>query len=336
VLAACGRNPDPSDRPDAPTSSSTTPTPTPSTTTSPPATWDTGRHDLDSGTTTTTTVTVDCTLPLAPAPVPFTTVGNYSTSEDFDFDSNGYLGVVLNSNLVGKSYVGAQTVIAPGLGSLTSGTRVLSTGDWVIADNGDGSLIRVDILTGGRTALSTAMSWPNAIEVGSNDMLYVSDFSTGRVFRINAYDPNDSEVVAEGLDQANGVALSPDEQTLYVIESWTADVLAYDKDPSGVGWHGPRVMLYEAGGDYQGLNVDACGNLYVTNALGGNSPIIRVSADGSQIDTIAMLPTGYPPNLRFGSGVGGWDRSILYVSDRDQGRLFGLEVGIAGKEHVWP
>ena len=36
--------------------------------------------------------------------------------------------------------------------------------------------------------------------------------------------------------------------------------------------------------------------------------------------------------MHWGSGVGGWDPNVLYVSDRDQGRLFAMNIGVPGKE----
>lgn len=290
----------------------------------------------DTGGTTTPPPEVDCAAITLPAvPVPFTTAGEYSSSEDFDFDSNGYVGVVYQGNLVGKNFYGDNLLIAPGVSDWPSGTRVLSTGDWVVADTGRGAVVRIDVATGAQTVLTSSLAWPNGIEVGEGDQLFVTDFSTGRVFRVNAYDPTDTEVIGMGLSQANGIVLSPDELSLYVIESWTAAIVAFDKDPYGGGWTGPRLVLYEAGGDYQGLNADACGNLYVTDAsVAAQSPILRVTPDGTP-EVLVMLPTGYPPNLRFGSGIDGWDRETLYVSDRDQGRLFAIEAGVPGKPPVW-
>jgi sugar lactone lactonase YvrE len=321
------------------TSSPTTPAPAPAPAPAPVPTTSTTGDTASTPTGDTGGATeppLDCTV-LPPVPVAVTTVGTYSTSEDFDIDGDGYVGVVYQGNLVRKDYYGVSGgIVGPNVGAWTSGTRVLSTGDWVIADSGTGSLVRVDAATGAQTSLASSLTWPNGVEVGEDDQLFVTDFSTGRVFRIDAYDPSDYELVGEGLDQANGVVLSPDELTLYVIESWTAAVVAFDKDPVNGTWSGPRLIHYQAGGDFQGLNADACGNLYVTDArVSADSPILRISPDGAVVETLAVLPTGYPPNLRFGSGVGGWGRDVLYVSDRDQGRLFALEAGIVGKTPVW-
>lgn len=283
--------------------------------------------------TTSVPFTWDCTTPLPAAPVPFTNQTGYSEAEDFDFHPDGWAGLVYQTNLVGKDRYGGTTVISPDVSSNAASTRVLSTGDWVISDVSGGRVIRVDHVTGAKETLLGGLSWPNGIEVGSNDDLYMTDFSTGRVFTFNAWNPDPVTQIDIGQPQANGIALSPDEQTLYVVLSWTAAVIAYDRQPGG-GWSAARVVLLIPGADFQGLVSDYCGNLYVTDAYPGqHSYIIRIRADETNDGIIATLPSGYVPNAHFGHDIGGWNRFMLYASDREQGRLFELDVGVPGKQH---
>ena len=88
------------------------------------------------------------------------------------------------------------------------------------------------------------------------------------------------------------------------------------------------------GGGLDGLNVDACGNVYVTEYVKGL--VWRFDPDGGGLAIAADLPSSWIPNMHWGSGVGGWDPTVLYVADRDQGRLFGLEIGVLGKEVTAP
>lgn len=286
------------------------------------------------GTTTTPEFTFDCDTPLIAPPAAYTAISGYSEAEDFDFHPDGWVGIVYQSNLVGKDKYGATLMISPNVSGNAASTRVLSTGDWIIADNSAGQFVRVDHATGAKTSLVSGMSWPNGIEVGANDIIYATDFSTGRVITFDAWNPSPVTEIDTGLAQANGIGLSPDEQTLYVILSWTAKVIAYDRLPGG-GWSGPRDVLYEPGADYQGLVVDYCGNIYVTDAYPGqHSYIIRISDDEQQVDRLVTLPSGYVPNAHFGHDIGGWNRMMLYASDREDGRLFEIDVGVPGKQHV--
>jgi hypothetical protein len=34
--------------------------------------------------------------------------------------------------------------------------------------------------------------------------------------------------------------------------------------------------------------------------------------------------------MKWGRGLGGFDQNVMYVADRNQGRLFAVEVGTAG------
>ena len=283
----------------------------------------------------TTTFPFDCnTVP--PGEQTWQAAGEYGQAEDFDIDMDGYVGVAYNGNLMKRNQAGDVQVISPGVGGLTSGTRVLSTGDWVINDQNSGTVTLIDVVTGAQQVVSSAFTWPNGIEVDDNDHLFISDFSAGRIVRLDPYNPGDNEVLASGLNQANGIALSPDEQTLYSMESWTATIFAMDKQPDG-SWGPVRVIHQDNAGNYQGMNVDYCGNIYWTNVLqgqGNTSNIERIRPDGTGFEVVARLPSWYVPNIRFGHGIGGFDVLKLYASDRDAGRLFEIDIGVPGRGHV--
>lgn len=84
-------------------------------------------------------------------------------------------------------------------------------------------------------------------------------------------------------------------------------------------------------GPLDGLNVDECGYVWVTEWIDGI--IWRIHPDGT-VDKAADLPSSWIPNMHWGSGIGGWEKTVLYVMDRDQGRVFGLEIGLFGKEQT--
>lgn len=133
--------------------------------------------------------------------------------------------------------------------------------------------------------------------------------------------------LGDDLPAPNGVILSPDEKTLYVIPSLQKQMMAYpiqspgklgpgkvfcelaQKDPAGNG-----------GGD--GLTVDVKGNLYITSGLG----LQVFDPSGKKLGTIEFPEQ--PANVTFG----GKDHKTLFVTARTG--LYSCPMEIAG--HVFP
>jgi len=125
----------------------------------------------------------------------------------------------------------------------------------------------------------------------------------------------------------NGVILSPDEKTLYVIPSMQAEMLAYPVEaPGKIGAQRTFCTLKQAagktagGGD--GLTIDNKGNLYITSALG-----IQVFDPAGKPLGIIELPE-QPANCTFG----GKDNKTLYVTARTS--LYAVPMEATG--HVFP
>jgi len=291
------------------------------------------------GTTGSTGVTGDTAPPLdcsvRPAlPLSYTTLTGFGTAEDFDIDVNGNQGSIRGGDLVLEDGYGNATPTAIDVAGAPAGTRVLATGDWIVADSATGSLKLVDIKTGGNVRIGSGFTYPNGLEVDALNRAYVADQSQGVVRMVDVYsDPLLQYPVASGLNQPNGVVLSPDEQTLYVGSFGGGVVYAIDRI-TDTTWDTPRV-IYDVGGygGYDGINVDLCGTVYITEYIVGD--IIRIDPTGKlAAERAANLPSYWIPNMRWGNDVGVFQSDVLYVSDRVQGRLFGLQIGIPGKPHV--
>ncbi len=80
-------------------------------------------------------------------------------------------------------------------------------------------------------------------------------------------------------------------------------------------------------GGIDGMGVDTCGNVYATEYTNGN--VWRISPAG-EVELLTVLPSGWIPNVKWGRDLGGFSSQVMYVADRDQGRLFGLAVGVPG------
>ena len=81
-------------------------------------------------------------------------------------------------------------------------------------------------------------------------------------------------------------------------------------------------------GGLDGMAADACGNVYVTEYVMGF--IWRFSEQGAEPELVAESGSYWIPNLHWGLGVGGWEKDILYVQERDTDELLLLDLGVEG------
>ncbi|MEC8250098.1 MAG: DUF3500 domain-containing protein [Planctomycetota bacterium] len=101
-------------------------------------------------------------------------------------------------------------------------------------------------------------------------------------------------LVIEDLNRPNGIMLSPNEETLYVLPSSGSSGFAYDITAPGVVANRRAFGQVPGGGD--GMTVDAQGNVYLTS--GRLRSVVVVNPAGVEIDRIG-LPGG-PSNVCFG------------------------------------
>lgn len=265
----------------------------------------------------------DCSLPW-PTPLGSQVVSAMPRSEDFDISPEGTLIHVEDGNLVERSYDGQLVaVISPNITAEAAGTRLLPTGDVLVAAVPEGTLYRVDRATGEKVAIWSG-NRPNGLDVDAQNNVYLSDFNEqGSVVRVNAYQPQDQEVLLDDVYNPNGVALAPDGRSLYVALNHLDRILVLERSSTTDPWGPPRSFREQAGIP-QGLAVDACGTVYWE----AGSDVFRQRADGSESGPVVQLDWGYFPNMRFGTDAGGFERASLYrLADGD---LHRVHVGIPG------
>lgn len=186
---------------------------------------------------------------------------------------------------------------------------------------------------------------PNDVIVKSDDSIWFTDppFGlltnyTGRlgarqelpahVYRIDGR-TREISVVADDIDGPNGLAFSPDESLLYVIESRTSPrrFRVFDVDGNGTRLGASRVLMEAGEGTPDGFRVDVDGNLWCGWGMGTPEldGVRILSPQGEPIGHIA-LPERCA-NLCFG-GLG---RSRLFMAaSRSLYSLFVNAQGAAG------
>jgi|TARA_Y100000310_G_scaffold232707_1_gene235563 gluconolactonase len=156
---------------------------------------------------------------------------------------------------------------------------------------------------------------PNDVAQHSNGDFYFTDPPYGLVQGVNdpereldiqgvyrlATDGSLSLLVGD-LSRPNGIAFSPDENTLYVANSDGNQpvIMAYDVESDGSLTNGR--VLFESWGD--GMAVDNEGNVYVT---GPGNGVIIISPDGKHLGSLNT--TQRTANCTFGD-----DGSTLYIT----------------------
>src|SRR6185369_10351335 len=111
------------------------------------------------------------------------------------------------------------------------------------------------------------------------------------------------KVIAKPAGRPNGIALSPNQRVLYVVNSDERNVRAYDLDKNGDASN-ERVLVSGIKGVPGGIRVDDQGNLYVTA-----DGIMIYSPEGKSIHRMEL--SGHPANCGFGEP----DLKTLFVAD---------------------
>ena len=211
------------------------------------------------------------------------------------------------------------------------------------ADQGGGRIERVELQTGRVDRLYEAcngrrLAAPNDLVFDAHGGFFFTDSGKHDEFRRDRgflyYAKADGSEIREltrELITPNGVALSPDEKTLYVSETitgrlWALEIMAPGEvrivpslaEPLGrlvVGL--PGFQLFDS------MAVDGAG--YICVATVGNGGITRCAPDGSTYEHIAF-PDPITTNICFG----GHDMRTAYVTLSQSGRLVSKRWPVPG------
>ena len=143
-------------------------------------------------------------------------------------------------------------------------------------------------------------------------MAYDESPGAGTLYRLEL--DGSCTTVLSGLTISNGIGWSPDGATMFLADSGTSRVDAFDFDASSgdISRRRTIVAIQEPGVAPDGLTVDEDGGIWV--ALWGGGAVRRYRPDGTLL-TVVPLPVDRPTSCVFG----GPDRSTLFVTTARQG-----------------
>jgi gluconolactonase len=207
-----------------------------------------------------------------------------------------------------------------------------------------GSIQRVDLSTGKVETLfdkcgAHPLKGPNDLVFDKQGGLWFTDLGKRRhrdmdVGAFYYMKPGATEVVEGhfGMLPANGIGLSPDEKTVYVAETPTARLWAFDVGapgevkPSDVIYRGERGRPIAGLGGYQmfdSLAVEASGNVCVATLVSGCISVI--APDGKLVE---QIQTGdrVTTNIAFG----GPELKTAYITLSGKGKLIAMDWSRGG------
>ena len=139
-------------------------------------------------------------------------------------------------------------------------------------------------------------------------------FTVGGAYYVNAA----GRVTSLGENiRANGIMLSPDERVLYVTNG--GSILAFDVQAEGGVTNRRNFATLEAGGNGDGMAIDAAGRLYVTSQPG-------VQVFDRLGKYLGLIPT---PRNAISVAFAGRDKKTLYIVGSGA-------LGADGKEFITP
>lgn len=237
-----------------------------------------------------------------------------------DFDGQLYFTDVF-ANRVLKVNPGGKPTMVLEASQGTNGLMFSRPGTVIACQGGLGRIISIDAATKVVSVVvdkhnGERFNRPNDLVVDQQGGVYFTDpkFGAGKQDQEGVYyataQAGATRLVGD-LTFPNGIILSPDEKTLYVLQYAAAEAMAYPV--TAPGKLGPGKTFFalpqkdagkKAGGD--GMSIDTKGNLYIT--VPALKQLAVVSPEGRQLGTIAL--PAVPTNCAFG----GQDMKTLYVT----------------------
>ena len=242
---------------------------------------------------------------------------------------------------------------------MSNGIKFDAQGRMIVAegaDYGGRRITRTDMTSGKSVILAglyegKPLNSPNDIAIDEQGRIFFSDPRylgyepiEQPVMAVYRVDPDGSiHRVVTDAGKPNGVAISPDQKTLYVVcndngttgmfrlspdtplRRGNMTLLAYDLHPDGTAKFRKILVDYAPEDGPDGLAVDTEGNLFVAVRAISRPGVYVYSSEGKEL---ARVPTPVlPTNVGFGRGA---ERSTLYITAG--GNLYRIKTSKQGYE----
>lgn len=134
--------------------------------------------------------------------------------------------------------------------------------------------------------------------------------------------------VIENAEFPNGILMTPDNQTLYLVDhnpnpGGARTLLAYHVDTAGRWHHSETLADFGEGYGGDGMTLDVDGNIYLTAGSGSQAGVHIFSPTGEQI---GFVPT---PDIAGNCTFGGPDLQTLYIAASSS--LHAIRTSIPGR-----
>ena len=209
--------------------------------------------------------------------------------------------------------------------------------------SGKPRVTRTDMKTGKIEVLADSFegkpfTGPNDVTMDGQGRLYFTDLPGGAVYRIDAPGKVVRILAAPEIQRPNGIQVSPDNRTLYLIEANGTQggariIRAYDLAPDGTVSKMRVHYNFYPGRSADGMSIDTAGNLYASaglNASRGTSETLDTKAGvyviSPQGKLLRFIPV--PEDTITNNAFGGPDMKTLYITAGKT--LYKVRVEIAG------
>lgn len=209
--------------------------------------------------------------------------------------------------------------------------------------HGQPRVTRTNVDTGAVEVLADSyagkpLTGPNDVTIDSKGRLYFTELYGAAVYRIDAPGKIVRILEAPAVRSPNGIQISPDDRTLYLVESGRGasdrrEIRAFDLSAEGAASNPRTFYNFFPGRSADGISIDKDGNLYASagmNELRGTPETLDTKTGVYVISPAGRLLRFIPiaEDLISNNGFGGPDMKTLFITAGKT--LFKVRTEVAG------